>query len=218
LRDHRTIATIARQKFFGPGRLMTLDQILAFAVFALSISITPGPNNMMVLASGANFGLRPTIPHLLGIDLGFAVMIIAVGVGIGGLFIAFPTLHAVLRYVGALYLIFLAWKIASARGPSSDTGRGKPLSFLQAASFQWVNPKGWIAAMGTVATYTPSNGFFANLLIVTVVFALVMGPCITIWAAVGTSLRRFLSNPARLRAFNVVMALLLVASLYPTLS
>ena len=195
---------------------MTIDQILAFAVFAFSISITPGPNNTMVLASGVNFGLRPTIPHLLGIDLGFALMIIAVGVGIGGLFVAFPSLHTVLRYVGALYLIFLAWKIASAGGPDSDAGRKKPLSFVQAASFQWVNPKGWIAATGTVATYTPQNGFFENLLIVTAVFALVMGPCITLWAAVGTSLRRLLSAPAYLRVFNVAMALLLVASLYPT--
>jgi len=195
---------------------MTLDQILAFAVFAFSISITPGPNNTMVLASGANFGLRPTIPHLLGIDLGFAVMIIAVGVGIGGLFVAFPSLHTVLRAAGALYLIYLAWKIASAGGPGRDAGRKQPLSFLQAASFQWVNPKGWIAATGTVATYTPQNGFFENLLIVTAIFALVMGPCITLWAAVGMSLRRLLSDPAYLRTFNVAMAVLLVASLYPT--
>ena len=195
---------------------MTLDQILAFAVFAFSISITPGPNNTMVLASGANFGLRPTIPHLLGIDLGFAVMIMAVGAGIGGLFVAFPSLHTVLRYVGALYLLFLAWKIASAVGPDSDAGRKKPLSFLQAASFQWVNPKGWIAATGTVATYTPQSGFFENLMIVTAIFALVMGPCITLWAAMGMSLRRFLSNPTYLRAFNVAMAVLLVASLYAT--
>lgn len=195
---------------------MTLDQILAFALFAFAISITPGPNNTMVLASGANFGLRPTIPHLLGIDLGFALMIIAVGLGIGGVFVAFPQLHDALRYVGAFYLLFLAWKIASSGKPNSDASRKRPLSFLQAVSFQWVNPKGWIAATGTVATYTPSNGFFANLLIVTAVFALVMGPCITLWAAVGMSVRRFLSQPAYLRAFNLTMAALLVASLYPT--
>jgi threonine/homoserine/homoserine lactone efflux protein len=195
---------------------MTLDQILAFAVFAFVISITPGPNNTMVLASGANFGLRPTIPHLLGIDLGFAVMIVAVGSGMGGLFTAFPALHSTLRYLGALYLLYLAWKIARSGGPDTQGSRKKPLSFLQAASFQWVNPKGWIAATGAVATYTPSNGFFANLLIVTAVFAMVMGPCITLWAAVGTALRGFLGNPAYLRGFNAAMALLLVASLYPT--
>ena len=195
---------------------MTLDQILAFALFAFVISITPGPNNTMVLASGANFGLRPTIPHLLGIDLGFAVMIIAVGSGIGSLFAALPALPTGLRYVGALYLLYLAWKIASAGGPDTQDSRKKPLSFLQAASFQWVNPKGWIAATGAVATYTPSTGFFANLLMVAAVFALVMGPCITLWAAFGASLRRVLADPAYLRAFNVVMAMLLVASLYPT--
>src|SRR5215472_9311050 len=130
------------------SRCMTLDQILTFVLFAFAISITPGPNNTMVLASGANFGLWPTIPHLLGIDLGFALMIIAVGVGIGGLFAAFPALHAALRYIGALYLLFLAWKIATAGRTDGATGRKKPLSFLQAASFQWVNPKGWIAATG----------------------------------------------------------------------
>jgi threonine/homoserine/homoserine lactone efflux protein len=197
---------------------MTLDQILGFAIFAFVMSITPGPNNTMVLASGANFGFRPTIPHLLGIDLGFAVMIVAVGAGIGGLFTAFPILHAILRYVGALYLLYLAWKIASSSGPDADGGRRKPMSFLQAASFQWVNPKGWISAIGAVAAYTPANGFFVNLLIVTAVFALIMLPCISVWAAVGTALRGYLTNPTYLRVFNIVMALLLVASLYPIFS
>ena len=195
---------------------MTPDEIRAFALFAFVISITPGPNNTMVLASGVNFGLRPTIPHLLGIDLGFAVMIVAVGAGIGGLFTALPALHTGLRTIGTLYLLFLAWKIARSGTPDMQRSRGKPLTFLQAASFQWINPKGWIAATGAVATYTPSDGFFANLLTVTAVFALVMGPCITLWAGIGTALRRFLSEPTYLRAFNVVMALLLVASLYPT--
>jgi threonine/homoserine/homoserine lactone efflux protein len=139
-----------------------------------------------------------------------------VGLGIGGLFMAFPPLHTALRYVGALYLLYLAWKIANAGSPKAAAGRSKPLSFLQAAGFQVLNPKGWIAATGTVATYTPSHGYFANLLIVTSIFALVMGPCITLWAALGMSLRRVLGNPAYLRAFNWIMAALLVASLYPT--
>jgi threonine/homoserine/homoserine lactone efflux protein len=195
---------------------MTLDQILAFALFAFVISITPGPNNTMVLASGANFGLRPTIPHLLGIDLGFALMIVAVGSGIGSLFTALPALQTGLRYVGALYLLVLAWKIALSGSPGTQASRKKPLTFLQAASFQWVNPKGWIAATGAVATYTPSTDFFVNLLIVTALFALVMGPCITLWAAIGTSLRRLLSKQIYLRTFNIVMAVLLAASLYPT--
>lgn len=195
---------------------MTLDHILAFALFAFVISITPGPNNAMVLASGANFGLRPTIPHLLGIDLGFALMIVAVGSGIGGLLTALPMLQTGLRYVGAVYLLYLAWKIASSGSLDTQASRREPLSFLQAASFQWVNPKGWIAATGAVATYTPAAGYFANLVTVAAVFALVMGPCITLWAAIGTSLRRLLSKPAHLRTFNVITALLLMASLYPT--
>ncbi|HUO89087.1 MAG TPA: LysE family translocator [Rhizomicrobium sp.] len=196
---------------------MTIDQALAFALFAFAVSITPGPNNTLVLASGANFGFRATIPQLLGIDIGFALMIVAVGMGIGGLFAAFPSLHTALRFVGVLYLLYLAWKIASSTGIESGR-REAPMTFLEAAAFQWVNPKGWIAALGTVATFTPSHGYFLNLIAVTAIFALVMGPCISLWAAVGTAVRTLLTERSRLRAFNIVMGLLLVASLYPTLA
>lgn len=196
---------------------MTPDQILTFALFAFATSITPGPNNTMLLASGANFGFRPTVPHLLGVDLGFAAMIVAVGLGLGGLFAAFPVLHTVLRIAGSLYLLYLAFRIATCGGPGAGRRGAKPLSFLQAAGFQWLNPKGWISAVGAVATYTPAQGFLVNLLIVTATFALVMLPCITVWAAAGTALRGVLSRPSTLRVFNITMALLLVASLYPVL-
>lgn len=197
---------------------MTIEQVLALALFAFATSITPGPNNTMVLASGANFGFRATTPHLMGIDLGFALMVVAVGAGLGGLFVMFPVLHTVLKYVGAAYLLYLAWQVANAGAPKAREAGGRPMTFLQAALFQWLNPKGWMAAVGAVATYTPAEPFVLNLITVTVVFALVMAPCIAIWAAAGTALRGVLANPLHLRGFNVTMALLLVASLYPLFS
>lgn len=197
---------------------MTPDLLLAFAAYAFVTSITPGPNNTMLLVSGANFGFRSTIPHILGVNLGFSVMVLAVGLGVGGVFTALPILHDGLRYGGALYLLYLAWQIARSGSLDAEESDGKPLSFLQAAAFQWVNPKAWIMAIGAVATYTPQNGFFLNILIVTMMFALINGPCIIAWAGFGTMLKGFLGNPIHLRIFNVMMALLLVASLYPILT
>jgi threonine/homoserine/homoserine lactone efflux protein len=196
---------------------MTFELILAFAAYAVVTSITPGPNNTMLLASGANFGFRAALPHLLGISFGFAAMVLAVGVGIGAVFQALPILQTALRYVGAAYLLYLAWKIASSRPPGSGAGQGRPLTFLQAAAFQWVNVKAWIIALGAVATYTRPEGYFGNLVIVTVIFAAVGAPCIAAWAGAGSALRGFLSDPVRLRVFNIEMALLLVISLYPVL-
>ncbi len=195
---------------------MTLTLLLAFAGYAFVTSITPGPNNTLLLASGAQHGFRLTLPLLMGINQGFAALVLAVGVGLGAVFEAFPVLHEVLRYGGVAYLLYLAWKIASS-GASSGNAEQKPLTFLQAAAFQWVNPKAWIMAIGAMATYAPSDGFFYNALIVTVVFALVNAPCIAAWAAFGASLRNFLRASRNLRAFNIAMALLLVASLYPIL-
>lgn len=195
---------------------MTLALLLAFAGYAFVTSITPGPNNTLLLASGAQHGFKLTLPLLLGINLGFAALVLAVGLGLGTVFTAFPLLHELLRYGGVAYLLYLAWKIASS-GASSDSAERKPITFLQVGAFQWVNPKAWIMAIGAMATYAPSDGFFRNVLIVTAVFALVNAPCIAAWAAFGASLRNFLRVSGNLRAFNIIMALLLVASLYPIL-
>ncbi len=195
---------------------MTPELFLAFAGYAFATSITPGPNNTMLLASGAKYGFGLTIPLLLGINLGFTTLVLAVGLGLGTVFVAFPALHELLRYGGGVYLLYLAWKIASSSA-SAESSQQKPISFLQAASFQWVNPKGWIMAIGAIAAYAPSDKFFTNVLIVTVVFALVNAPCIAAWAAFGASLKGSLRKPRNFRAFNVGMALLLVASLYPLL-
>lgn len=194
---------------------MTHELILAFLAYAFVTSITPGPNNAMLLASGVNFGLKASVPHILGVNIGFAVLILSVGLGLGGVFEALPILHDAMKYVGAAYLIYLAWKIAGSSVSEADRGRRVPLTFMQAAAFQWVNPKAWIMAIGAIATYTQADGFLANAVLVTILFSIVNAPCIIAWAAVGTALRGVLSKPIWLRVFNVAMALMLVASLYP---
>ncbi|MCV4344007.1 LysE family translocator [Pseudomonas capsici] len=194
----------------------SFDLLLAFALFAFVASVTPGPNNTMLLASGVNFGFQRSIPHMAGISIGFFVLIMAVGFGLGGLFKTWPVLYTILRYVGAAYLLYLAWKIATS-GPAADSDeqRGEPLGFFAAALFQWVNPKAWVMAIGAISTYTPVEGYFINVLVIAAVFALIGLPCICIWAGFGSLLRNVLRDPLKLRIFNGVMAFLLVVSLYP---
>ncbi|CAH0258084.1 Cysteine/O-acetylserine efflux protein [Pseudomonas sp. Bi123] len=198
--------------------MLSLDLLLGFALFALVTSITPGPNNTMLLASGVNFGFSRTIPHMLGITCGFFVLVVAVGFGLGTVFQTYPLLYTVLRYVGAAYLLYLAWKIAHS-GPvaEGEQGEGKPISYLGAAAFQWVNPKAWIMAIGAISTYTPMQGYFTNVIVIAAVFALINLPSVGVWAGCGTLLRNVLGDRRWLRLFNWGMALLLVASMYPLL-
>ena len=195
---------------------MTPELLIAFIAFAFVTSVTPGPNNTMLLASGANFGLRRTLPHMLGISLGLMLLVLSVGLGLGQLFEQVPVFYTLLRYVGAAYLLYLAWKIANAGAPSSQaSASGKPFSFLQAAAFQWVNPKAWIMAIGAITTYTPQDNFITNVVLIATLFALVNCPTMSVWTVVGSLLRNWLQDARRLRVFNIGMALLLVASLYP---
>ena len=194
---------------------LTPHLLLALALFAFVNSITPGPNNTMLMASGANFGFRATLPHLSGVAIGFGVMVLAVGLGLGGLFLAFPWLHDVLAVAGGLYMIWLALKIATSKGMAGGQAGGRPQTFWQAAAFQWVNPKAWAMAIGAITAYAPAENYNLNVLLVALVFMAVNGPCVTIWTSFGVGLRRFLDRPAVLKAFNVTMALLLLASLIP---
>lgn len=197
---------------------MTAGLLLAFALFVFVTSVTPGPNNLMLLASGANHGFVRTLPHMAGIALGCALMTVLVGAGLGGLLTASPRLYAVLHYAAAAYLLVLAWRIARS-GPASPGGvRRPPLSFLQAAAFQWVNPKAWVIVTGAVATYAPRDGFLRNVGVIAVVMAVVMAPSIAVWAGCGMAVRRWLGTAGRARAFNVGMASLLVLSLLPMLA
>jgi threonine/homoserine/homoserine lactone efflux protein len=193
------------------------DLFAALVAFAFVSSGTPGPNNMMLLASGVNHGFRRTIPHMLGISLGFGGMIVAVGLGVGQVFTAYPQTYLALKVVSIAYMLWLAWKIATS-GPlsaGSADNVGKPMTFLGAAAFQWVNPKGWTMALGAIAAYTVAADYTRSLLIVGLVFTVVNFPTVCLWTMFGVGLRRWLTDPATVRVFNVTMALLLVASLAP---
>ena len=194
---------------------LTPELLAALALFAFVSSITPGPNNTMLMASGANFGFRASIPHMIGVSGGFLLLVVAVGLGLGGLFAAYPELHDVLAVAGGLYLLWLAWKIATSSGLGMGEAGARPQTFLQAAAYQWVNPKAWAMALGAVTAYAPRDGYVANILVVSVIFTAINLPCVASWTGFGVGLRRFLDRPAVLRAFNVGMALLLVLSLLP---
>jgi len=197
---------------------VTPDLLLAFVLFAFATAGTPGPNNMMLLASGANFGFRRTILHILGISAGLGVMVVAMGWGLSGVFRTFPILHEILKWLGAAYMLWLAWKIATATGINDKSATGQPMTFLEAAAFQWLNPKAWAMALGAATTYTPEGSGSLTVLVLAGTFMLVGAPCSAAWAGFGQGLRRFLDRPAILRAFNVTMAVLLVASLYPLMT
>ncbi len=194
---------------------MSIDLFLALTAFAFVTTVTPGPNNLMLVASGVNFGFRRSLPHLLGINVGFPLMIGLVGLGLGQVFAVFPALYTVLKVAGTAYMFWLAWKIANAGPVEGGGAAGTPLSFLQAALFQWVNPKGWMMAMTAVATYTVVGNYYVTLFVIVTVFTIVGFPSSTIWIGFGTALRQFLSDPRYYRAVNITMALALVASLLP---
>jgi len=195
---------------------MSTHLISALAMFALVSSITPGPNNLMLMASGANFGLQRTLPHMFGVAIGFTAMVVLVGVGLVQVFHAYPVTNTVLKVVSVVYLCWLAWKIANAGEPKGQKAGGRPITFLQAAALQWVNPKAWAMAVTATTVYAPGQQW-QSILIVAAIFGLINLPSISLWTVLGQQFRKILTNSARMRAFNWTMALLLVASLYPVL-
>lgn len=190
----------------------TTGTLLALAGFAFVTSITPGPNNLMLLASGTNFGLRRSLPHLLGISLGFGVMLVLVGLGLGEVFTRYPALHGVLKWASLAYLLYLAWKVAHAAPPTASEVRGQPMGFVAAALFQAVNPKAWAMSLTAVTAYSE-----LGVAAVAAVFVLVNLPCCGSWALLGEQMRRWLHRPRALRAFNWCAAGLMVLSVLPLL-
>ncbi|WP_166416212.1 LysE family translocator [Cochlodiniinecator piscidefendens] len=199
---------------------MTLEILLALTTFAFVSSITPGPNNLMLMTSGVNFGILRTIPHMLGVALGFMLMVFLVGIGLVQLFDTYPISYTILKIVSIAYLLYLAWKIAMTRKVSKLEGeeQGTPMTFMQAALFQWVNPKAWTMALTAITVYAPQPSTTIGVTIVAVIFGLVNLPSVSVWAYLGQEMSRFLGTPTRVRAFNISAALLLVASLYPLLT
>lgn len=197
--------------------VLPFEIFLTLVVFAFTTSITPGPNNMMLFASGVNFGFVRTIPHMCGIGAGFLTLLLGVGFGLGALLESVPLVYTALKFTGGAYLVWIAWKIATSDSLSDRKAGARPMTFLEAAAFQWVNPKAWVMAVSAMATFTEPANYTMSVLLVGVAFAVVNFPSVSTWAGFGSVLREWLSVPARLRAFNVTMALLLVASLWPML-
>jgi len=196
---------------------MTAEIFLALAAFSFVASITPGPNNLMLFASGVNYGLTRTIPHALGVAGGFAILLICVGLGLGKLLEQFPAAYQVLKLAGGGYLLYLAWRIANSGPLEASEGRGRPMLFREAAAFQWVNPKAWVMAVTSMAVYSDPAVFFTSMTIIVVTFIAINLPCISCWVMFGAGMRRFLANPRTMRVFNVGMGLALAASLWPML-
>ena len=195
---------------------MSNPLLIAFIVFAAVMYLTPGPNNVMVLSSGLTFGFRPTIPHIAGITFGCAFMVAAVGLGFGSIFVAYPVLQTILKFAGAAYLVYLAAAIAMSEPvkPGEDSGR-RPMTFWGAALFQWVNVKGWVMVIGTITAYAGIARFPWNMVIQVVVCLLLGVVSTSIWTLSGSSLRVLMASPRAVRAFKIVMATLLLASLIP---
>ena len=196
---------------------MTHELFLALLGFAFVTSVTPGPNNMMLLASGVNFGFRRTVPHMLGISIGHALMVFLVGLGLAGVFRAWPPALMGLKVASVVYMLWLAWKIAHSGAPGEGRAKPQPMTFLQAAAFQWVNPKAWAMALGAVSAYVVEPSVLAYAAVAGA-FACVNLPSVSVWAGAGQALRRWLDGPGRLRAFNWTMAALLVLSLWPVVT
>lgn len=191
---------------------------IAFIAFAAAALFTPGPNNIMLMASGLNYGFRRTLPHVAGVTIGFSFLVAVIGLGLGAVFAAYPVLHTILKYAGAAYLIYLAIVIAmSGPAETEDGGEGRPMTFLGAAMFQWVNVKGWVIAVGAITAYAAIAAYPLNIATLSILLFLIgLGSSLT-WVLLGTSLQALVKSPRAVRIFNVVMAVLLLASLYPVL-
>ena len=196
---------------------MTADMLLSLCAFAVVSSITPGPSNLMLLSSGANFGFRRTLPQIFGIAAGFGALLAGVALGLGVLLTAAPALHVALKFGGAGYLLYLAWRIATARSAGAESRMARPLSFAEAAAFQWINPKAWVAAVSAMAVYASAEAPLRSVVWVVPVFTLAILPSLAIWAGCGMALRAVLGDARRLRLFNLALGVLLALSLWPML-
>jgi threonine/homoserine/homoserine lactone efflux protein len=195
-----------------------MTPLLPLLAFAFATSITPGPNNAMVMMTAANWGFRASLPAFFGVEVGFMVLMLATGLGLGELFIVWPLLHIILKWGCFGWLLVLAWKLALARSHDVSSGsKERPLTFFQMVLFQWINPKAWMMTIGAVALFVPVGADpLMPVLRVILAYILAGAPCVLMWASFGVAISRFLTSPRRVRAFNVTMAVLLVLSMLPT--
>lgn len=193
-----------------------MESLISLIVFAVIAAFTPGPNNIMIMSSGLNHGVKASMPHFFGICLGFPSMILAVGFGLGFVFERYPLLHHAVQFIGIAYLFYLAWLIANSAPNNFDEKKAAPLSFIQAALFQWINPKAWVMGTSALAAYTTvGESMTLQVLTVVMVFTLMAFPSAGVWLLFGRTLRSLLAKPQYQRYFNIAMALLLVGSMIP---
>jgi threonine/homoserine/homoserine lactone efflux protein len=197
---------------------MPLQLLLPLSLFAFVTSITPGPNNIMLLTSGVNFGFRATIPHIFGIGTGFFSVLFAIGIGLGEVFKAYPEYYTVMKWISAVYFFYLAWGITRSATPQADAGSRKnarPMSYLGAAAFQWANPKAIVMAIACFSSYAPLNSSVRDVIAIASLVMAINLPCVSVWALFGSRLRDYLQNPSHRMTFNWIMAILLISSLLP---
>lgn len=191
----------------------------ALVPFAIAMVASPGPNNTMLTASGATFGLRRTVPHAMGVAIGFPAMMVAIGLGAGPILIADPVFHRWLVWIGAAYMAWLAWRVATARRPDEQDGtqgksRSRPLTFLEAVLFQWVNPKAWVIAATAIGTFVdPAAGLWLQVGMIAAVFVIIDLPVASAWAGIGSGVGSLLRTEQQFRVFNLALAALLALSI-----
>ena len=192
-----------------------MEYYLSVILFCLVTSITPGPNNIMLMSSGLNHGVLKTVPHISGIIIGFPLMVAALGFGLGTIFLNYPVIHQFIKIAGVSYLLFLAWKIANTTRANAENHLREPLTFMQAAAFQWLNPKAWVIAIGAIAAFTTVGNFEVQVVIIVFTYLFVGSFSMGLWLLMGASLQKILHSQKQLQVFNVVMAILLVLSIVP---
>lgn len=190
-----------------------MGDLIPVLMFSIAATLTPGPNNFMMLNSGLNFGLKRSLPHYLGICLGFPIMVLMVTLGFGAIFLKYVWLKQLLKIVGSAYILYLAWCIVSTLAEPKEGARAKPFSFLQAIIFQWVNPKAWMMAIGAISIFSTTENHFGNAISISAMFFLACAPCLGLWLVGGTFLQKILKNAKHQRWFNLAMAICLVASI-----
>ncbi len=195
-----------------------MELYLAIFLFGLSAGITPGPNNIMLMASGMNFGIKKSIPHILGVCIGFPIMVILIGLGFSIMFEQYPILHEVIKILGLVYLLFLSWLIASASPDKLENKKSKPFTLLQAALFQWVNPKAWVIATSSISAYTTlTDDIYWQVLLIAAIFFFAAVISSSTWLVFGKGIKQVLQSPKQQRFFNISMALILVVSVFPVI-
>lgn len=195
---------------------MEYDILLSLIVFSVVSSVTPGPNNIMLLASGVNYGFTKTIPHIMGIVLGFSFMCLCIGFGLGTLFQLYPQLLGYLKIAALIYIAYLSWQTAFSKAlDSGKSKKARPMTFIEAALFQWVNPKAWVMGLTAITLYVSTEHPILSVMIISLVFGLTNIPCQSAWTAFGVALRSFLADPLRLKIFNFTMGTLLILSVIP---